>query len=200
MVASVDEPNWQGTAERDLVISKAVPTIDWNPPASIVTGMKLSAMQLNAIADTPGTFVYDPPAGTALEEGEHVLKVEFTPDDAVNWVTTPVTTDEVELRVFTGTAMWLTATPDSGEASITLAFGETETAALEEDAFDVAASPGQEASLCSLPLSASGIRHLSHDFRPFTDENGITRWRLDSLRRTAGWECATEQTEMQQKN
>ncbi|NLZ62663.1 MAG: choice-of-anchor D domain-containing protein, partial [Lentisphaerae bacterium] len=87
-------------------------------------------------------------------------------------------TEGVTFAITDGTVMWLTVTPDNMENPITLVFGETETAALEEDAFDIAAIPGQGTSLCSLPMSASGNRHLSRDFRPFSGENGITRWRL----------------------
>ena len=158
-----------------FAINKATAAITWAAPAPIITGIKLSARQLNAVANTPGTFSYNPSAGTELAVGEHVLKVEFTPDDAINWASADA---EVELRVVAGTVMWLTVAPDGGEDAITLAFGETETAALAEDEFDVAAIPEQRASLCSLPMSASGVRQLLHDFRPLPGENGITRWRL----------------------
>ncbi|HOG52022.1 MAG TPA: hypothetical protein PKY10_15650, partial [Lentisphaeria bacterium] len=162
---------YTGTQAKTFTINKATAAITWVASAPIITGMKLSDAQLNAFADIPGAFAYDPPAGTVLLEGEHALTVTFTPEDTVNWATT---TAEVELSVVAGTVMWLTADFGNDEAAITLAFGETETAALAEDAFDVAANPGQRASLCS----ASGDRHLSHDFRPFPGENRVTRWRL----------------------
>ncbi|NLF60594.1 MAG: hypothetical protein GX574_05530, partial [Lentisphaerae bacterium] len=174
--------NYTGMQAITFTINKATAAITWPAPAPIITGMKLSDAQLNAVADIPGAFAYDPPAGTALPAGEHALTVTFTPEDAVNW--TP-TTAEVRLSVVAGTVMWLTADLGNDEAPIALAFGETETAALAEDAFDVAANPGQRASLCS----ASGERHLSRDFRPFPGENGVTRWRLtiaESGRRGGG--------------
>ncbi|MGI5923698.1 MAG: MBG domain-containing protein, partial [Lentisphaeria bacterium] len=173
-VTLTGQGNYSGTQDKIFTINKATPTLTWATPAPLVAGMTLSGTQLNAAADIPGAFSYEPAAGTALPAGTHTLKAAFTPDDVDNW--DPATT-EVELRVAAGTVMWLTADTGNGEAPITLAFGEAETAALAEDAFDVAAVPGQRVSLGSLPISTV-IRHLSHDFRPFPDESGITRWRL----------------------
>ncbi len=47
-------------------VTKAMPVITWPNPAPIVQGTALSGTQLNATADVPGSFVYDPPAGTVL--------------------------------------------------------------------------------------------------------------------------------------
>ncbi len=87
---------------------------------------------------------------------------EITPNDVIN------------------SAMWLTATAlGSGEEDpITLFFGENEAAAEGEDDLDVAAIPGQSVRLCSLP-TFTGVRRLSHDWRPFPGKDGITRWRLE---------------------
>lgn len=63
--------------------SKKDPVITWANPADISYGTLLSAAQLNATADIPGTFVYTPAIGTKLEVGTNqVLKVDFTPTDA----------------------------------------------------------------------------------------------------------------------
>ncbi len=73
------------------------PIVTWNPPASIVYGPALGAAQLNATADVPGTFLYDPPAGTILGAGiAQTLSVTFTPDDQVNYL---VVNDSVPLHV-----------------------------------------------------------------------------------------------------
>ena len=156
--------------------SKLKPELNWPVPGPIVYGTQLSAYQLTATANTPGTFTYEPTCGTMLPIGVHELHLTFIPDDGVNWFSA---TAKVELSVVAGTVMWLNVTTSCGEEPIVLAFGETETAALEEDAFDIAAIPGQKASLCSLPMLAPDKRHLSYDFRPFPGENGITRWRLE---------------------
>jgi len=61
---------------------KQVPIITWNDPTPIFQGTPLSSAQLNATADTTGTFVYVPPAGTSLPVGSgQVLTVSFTPTD-----------------------------------------------------------------------------------------------------------------------
>jgi hypothetical protein len=41
---------------------KANSTISWSTPADIVYGTALSATQLNATANVPGSFVYAPAA------------------------------------------------------------------------------------------------------------------------------------------
>jgi len=62
------------------------PVITWANPTDISFGMLLSATQLNATADVPGTFIYTPPAGTKLSVGANQdLKVDFTPTDATNY-------------------------------------------------------------------------------------------------------------------
>ncbi len=69
------------SAKKDVIIT-------WANPANIVSGTALSATQLNAIADAPGTLVYTPVIGTVLSAGAaQNLKVDFTPTDAVNYNT-----------------------------------------------------------------------------------------------------------------
>jgi hypothetical protein len=70
-----------------------VPTITWPAPAPVAAGTALSATQLNATANLPGTFTYTPAAGTVLAPGNHTLSVTFTPTDTINFgpVTASVT-------------------------------------------------------------------------------------------------------------
>jgi hypothetical protein len=73
----------------NLVISTgaAVPLIIWANPADILYGSALGPTQLNAIANTPGTFVYTPSVGTVLSIGDgQTLQVSFTPTDVVHFV------------------------------------------------------------------------------------------------------------------
>ena len=64
------------------------PAITWNPPADIVVGTALGPDQLNAGANVPGTFSYDPPEGTILAVGGgQTLSVTFIPDDSVTYAT-----------------------------------------------------------------------------------------------------------------
>ena len=73
------------TAQVTLVVNKATPAITWAAPASITFGTPLSATQLNATANVPGTFVYTPATGTVLGAGSQTLSVSFTPTDAVDY-------------------------------------------------------------------------------------------------------------------
>ena len=69
-----------------LKIDKATPAINWSNPASITDGAALSATQLNATANVPGAFAYNPPAGTVLPAGSsQTLSVLFTPADATDY-------------------------------------------------------------------------------------------------------------------
>ncbi len=62
------------------VVDKLIPVITWPEPAVLAVGTPLSAEQLNATADVPGTFMYTPPVGTVLPLGENQeLRVDFTP-------------------------------------------------------------------------------------------------------------------------
>jgi PKD repeat protein len=85
---SIQASNPSPTTGQQIVaftISKANPTIVWNRPNSIVAGQPLSAEQLNATSNLPGTFSYSPPIGTVLVEGVgQTLKTVFTPADAAN--------------------------------------------------------------------------------------------------------------------
>ena len=67
------------TAAVLLNVLPSAPTVTWNAPAPIVAGVALSATQLNATADFPGTYVYSPVAGTVLAVGQRTLQVTFTP-------------------------------------------------------------------------------------------------------------------------
>ena len=64
-----------------VVTASKTPTVTWTAPAAITYGTALSATQLNATANVPGAFVYDPAAGTKLDAGTHTLKTTFTPAD-----------------------------------------------------------------------------------------------------------------------
>jgi hypothetical protein len=69
------------------------PTITWPSPAAISFGTALSAAQLDASANTSGTFTYTPASGAILPAGMQTLSVTFTPSDATSYrsVTASVT-------------------------------------------------------------------------------------------------------------
>ena len=85
VVASINDANYTGGASGTLVVNKATPPIVWAIPDAIVSGTPLSATQLNAKSNVPGTFVYDPPFGAVLSAGSKTLTVLFTPTDHTNY-------------------------------------------------------------------------------------------------------------------
>ena len=99
-------------------VLKGTPVITWPDPAPVVAGTFLDGTQLNATADVPGSFTYDPPAGTQLITiGDHALSVDFTPnDDSYNSVS-----DDATINVFAAPIDYITimASPMS------LAFDQT---------------------------------------------------------------------------
>jgi hypothetical protein len=77
---------------------KTPPAITWASPGKIRNPAALSNAQLNATASVPGTFAYDPPAGTVLPVGNgQTLTATFTPADpaAYNQATATVQIDVV---------------------------------------------------------------------------------------------------------
>ncbi|MCX6304190.1 MAG: fibrobacter succinogenes major paralogous domain-containing protein [Bacteroidetes bacterium] len=66
--------------------AKKNPVITWANPANIVVGTYLGDLQLNATADVPGTFYYQPPKSTRLNLSENQdLKVMFNPTDYTHY-------------------------------------------------------------------------------------------------------------------
>jgi hypothetical protein len=67
-------------------IAKATSVVTWNPPASMPYGTPLGLTELNATANVPGTFAYNPAAGTLLGASpSQPLSANFTPTDTVNY-------------------------------------------------------------------------------------------------------------------
>ncbi|MBI1837609.1 MAG: T9SS type A sorting domain-containing protein [Flavobacteriia bacterium] len=73
------------------VVVPGTPSIIWNNPSNIIYGTALNSVQLNALANVTGTFVYTPNSGTILPVGSHTLSVLFTPLDNVNYTTVSAT-------------------------------------------------------------------------------------------------------------
>jgi hypothetical protein len=78
------DANHTGSSDsKNFTIDKATPVITWENPADITYPTALGDAQLNATANVPGSFVYDPPScGAPLNPGNgQTLTVTFTPDD-----------------------------------------------------------------------------------------------------------------------
>jgi uncharacterized delta-60 repeat protein len=134
------DANYQPAAlvQTSYAVGKATPVITWPIPATITSSTTLSAAQLNAAANIPGSFSYSPAAGTRLARGTHVLSTTFTPDVPANYTTASAT---VSLTVLNSapvaTAQSLTTAEDTALA-ITLAGTDADADAL---IFSVVSNP-----------------------------------------------------------
>ncbi len=97
-----------GSASVMLTVTQATPVITWATPAPIMYGTALGAAQLDATANTSGTFVYSPAAGTVLPIGTSTLKASFTPTDATDYTAAAAS---VALTVTQATPLIAWATP-----------------------------------------------------------------------------------------
>jgi probable HAF family extracellular repeat protein len=82
-----------------LTLTQAVPKVTWANPPDMISGSALDALELNATANIPGTFVYTPPAGTVMQTGLQPLGVTFNPTDSTDFgaVTTSVVVNVIAL-------------------------------------------------------------------------------------------------------
>jgi pyrimidine deaminase RibD-like protein len=74
-------------AHVEIIVQPATPVVTWTNPAAIVYGTALSVTQLNATANLPGAFQYNPAIGTVLSPGTNLLSVTFIPTDTTNYIT-----------------------------------------------------------------------------------------------------------------
>ncbi len=102
-----DSTNYKSvTANTTLVVTPAMPTINWAGPASIIYGTALGAAQLDATSSVPGAFAYSPAAGTILLAGNaQTLSVTFTPSDTTDY-TTAIATATINVAQATPTISW----------------------------------------------------------------------------------------------
>jgi hypothetical protein len=98
------------TTTDTLTVNLAAPVITWTKPAAIVYGTALSATQLDATANVPGTFQYTPAMGTVLTIGSKTLSVTFTPTDATDYATATGST-AVTVTKATPVITWPTPAP-----------------------------------------------------------------------------------------
>ncbi len=98
------------SASVNLQVNQATPVIIWATPAPITYGTALSATQLNATANTPGTFTYSPAVGTVLPAGAQKLTVTFSPSDNTNY-TTATASVTIQVGTVAATITWPTPGP-----------------------------------------------------------------------------------------
>jgi hypothetical protein len=88
VVATINDPNYTGTASGTLIIGLTTPVITWPMPASIPAGTALTSAQLNAsTGGVAGTYTYTPLAGTIPAVGTDTLSVSFVPTDTADYNT-----------------------------------------------------------------------------------------------------------------
>ena len=81
------------TGTTTINVTKTELTITWAAPAEITYGTLLTGTQLDASANIPGTFSYQPAAGTLLAAGSgQTLAATFTPTDLTDYAPTPAST------------------------------------------------------------------------------------------------------------
>ena len=85
-----------------------IPVIIWTNLAPIVYGTALSSNQLNAAANVPGSFAYNPTNGTVLHAGTNTLSVVFRPMDTNDYQSV---TDTVSIVVFKATPLLIWTNP-----------------------------------------------------------------------------------------
>jgi hypothetical protein len=105
------------TASTTLTITPAASVITWPQPADVSAGTALSATQLNATANVPGTFTYNPAAGTVLQAGTQTLTTTFTPTDSAGYSTATLSKTINVTGSSSPTAPTLTAVQLSGSPS-----------------------------------------------------------------------------------
>jgi large repetitive protein len=115
------------TATQTTTAEKAASVITWPTPAAITYGTALSATQLDATANVPGTFTYSPAAGKVLAVGVQSLSVKFTPTTTSDYTTV---SDDVDLTVnpvaTTTTITKNTPDPSKVGQAVTVSFSVTQ--------------------------------------------------------------------------
>ncbi|MGA2095254.1 MAG: Ig-like domain-containing protein [Candidatus Acidiferrum sp.] len=110
-------------AAHSLSIEKATPTISWTAPTSMSSGTTLGPAQLDATANIPGTFAYNPPAGTILPSSStQTLNATFTPTN-----TTDYTTSNASVQITVGAGSF---TGSVSPTSATIAVGGSQNFAI----------------------------------------------------------------------
>jgi CSLREA domain-containing protein len=147
-----------------LSVGKIAPVITWNNPADIAFGSVLTSTQLNATANTPGTFVYTPPAGTVLSTGSgQILSVQFTPTDTTDFASASKSAPiNVVVSVGPPTLVMtrtLTRDPNSSEVVVTINIansGGSTATAVQTNVAKIGSTPTTTALPLALPDIPAG--------------------------------------------
>ena len=159
----------------------AVPaTIAWAEPAAITYGDALSGAQLNATANAPGTFAYNPPLGTILDAGnDRVLSVTFTPNDLTSYglATASVSLDVLPAPL-TITAQNKTKVYGAANPTLTVTYAgfvNGDTAASLNTPANLATAATTDSSVGTYPITVSGAVDANYEISYVNGTLSITR-------------------------
>jgi VCBS repeat-containing protein len=115
-----------------ITVTSPATIVTWANPAAVPLNTALSYIQLNATANTPGTFVYNPPLNTVLNTaGSSTLSVTFTPTDSAHFA---AATKSVPINVVAPGTQTMTATLSGSSSSVqysdTISFTTTVTSSV----------------------------------------------------------------------
>jgi len=139
------------------------PVITWPAPAAISYGSALSATQLNATANVPGSFTYTPAAGTVLNAGTQTLSLTFTPNDATAYSSA---TASVSITVNKAVPVINWATPTAVDFGTILSTSQLNASANVPGTFVYIPAAGTV-------LNTTGVRVLSTNFTPADTANYV---------------------------
>jgi len=142
-------------ASISLTVNQAIPVLTWATPGAIVYGTPLSATQLDATANVPGTFAYTPGLGTLPTAGAQILSVTFTPTDTKDYATA---TANVALTVNQTVPVLSWTTPSAIPYGATLSAAQLDATASVPGAFAYTPALGA--------LLTAGSQTLSLTFTP----------------------------------
>jgi hypothetical protein len=191
------------TASVPITVLKKAPTITWRAPATITGGTALSATQLNATANVPGSFVYDPGIGTVLSAGlTQPLTVTFTPADSVNYSTATASVPITVLAMITVADLSITEGSVTGsvkQAWLTVKLLQKSTAWVSVDYVTVDGTakkdvdyytvadtawfaPGATTQTLAIPIVQDTVGEASESF--YVDFTGVVNGVLNQTRAT----------------
>jgi hypothetical protein len=153
-----------GVAAEGPVSIQTTPAITWPASAAISYGTPLSTGQLNASANTPGTFVYSPVAGTVLGPGMQTLLASFTPTDTKDYKSATAST-VITVKQATPVITW--ATPPAISAGTALGASQLDATASVPGIVTYSPAAGT--------LPAAGTQTLTVTFTPSDTTNYTTQ-------------------------
>ncbi len=146
------------------------PSITWNTPASIPYGTALSGVQLNAVANVPGTFAYTPTPGTVLNAGSQTLTATFTPSDTNTYSTATAT---VQLTVAQATPVITWPAPAAIEQGKALGPAQLNASANVPGTFSYNPAPGTVLGVGIQPLTVTFSPSNTTDYTTATAKNSV---------------------------